>query len=100
VEFRVAPTEEAAFLHAVAGMRGQRRRDGAMRWQVFADLTEPGRYLESYIVASWGEHLRQRDRSTLSDREPWQQARAFHRGEEGVRVRWHLLRRAAHEHRR
>jgi MFS family permease len=96
-EYRIDAADADAFAHAMLALRRQRRRDGAMKWGVWYDLDDPTRHVESYIVASWGEHLRQRDRSTLSDREPWQVVRAFHRGDEGVKVRWHLLRRAAHE---
>ncbi len=93
-EYDVDPTEADAFARAMLEVRRHRRRDGAMRWAVWFDLDNPRRHVESYIVASWGEHLRQRDRSTLSDRDAWMMARAFHRGEEGVKVRWHLLRRS------
>jgi len=32
-------------------------------------LILPGVYLESFLVDSWAEHLRQHDRFTLADRE-------------------------------
>jgi hypothetical protein len=44
-----------------------RRRDGASRWGVCRDLEAADRYLETFIVSSWAEHLRQHDRITRAD---------------------------------
>jgi MFS family permease len=98
-EYTIDPANADAFAIAMRALRRARRRDGAVRWGVWYDLNQPSRQVESYIVASWGEHLRQRERSTEADREAWQRVRAFHVGEQGVNVRWHLARRppAAHE---
>ena len=63
-----------------------RRRDGAMRWGLFRDPAQPGRYLESFVVESWAEHLRQVDRATLADRALDQRARSFLRGADEPRV--------------
>jgi hypothetical protein len=44
-----------------------RRRDGASRWGIFRDLERPGIYVESFLVDSWAEHLRQHERLTRAD---------------------------------
>ncbi len=90
-EWRIDPAERPEFATAMAALRRARRRDGAIRHGVWYDLNDPCRVVESYIVQSWGEHLRQRERATESDRQAWLTARAFHRGDEGVAVGWHLL---------
>ena len=94
-EYRIAPEDAEAFAVAMRALRRARRRDGAVRWAVWYDLHEPSRHVESYIVPSWGEHLRQRERATTADGEVWRRARSFHagEGEDGVVVRWHLIRR-------
>src|SRR5580704_5442919 len=46
----------------------ERRRDGAYAWDVFEDAAEKGRFLETFMVASWLEHLRQHQRITNADR--------------------------------
>jgi len=35
---------------------------------VFRDLAEDGRFVERYILASWGEYVRLRNRMTMADR--------------------------------
>ena len=90
-EWRIDPDDRLAFTAAMAALRRARRRDGAIRYGIWHDLNDPTRVVESYVVQSWAEHLRQRERATLADRDAWLHARAFHRGEEGVVVRWHLL---------
>jgi len=46
---------------------GERRRDGAHAWGLFEDTTDPGRYLEYFLVGSWLEHQCQHERVTRSD---------------------------------
>ena len=90
-EWRIDPAERVAFTAAMAALRRARRRDGAIRHGVWYDLNDPSRVVESYVVQSWAEHLRQRERATEADRAAWLHARGFHQGEDGVLVRWHLL---------
>jgi Transmembrane secretion effector len=47
----------------------QRCRDGAYSWGVFEDTAEQGRFLETFLVESWMEHLRQHHRVTHADRD-------------------------------
>ena len=68
------------------GGQGIRRRDGAIRWGVFQDAATPGRHLESFLVDSWAEHLRQHERVTLADREIEDRVKRYHRGPEPPRV--------------
>ena len=90
-EWRIDPAERVAFTAAMAALRRARRRDGAIRHGVWYDLNDPSRVVENYVVQSWAEHLRQRERATEADRAAWLHARGFHQGEDGVLVRWHLL---------
>jgi Transmembrane secretion effector len=46
----------------------ERCRDGAYRWGVYEDTSERGRFVETWVVASWIEHLRQHERVTNADR--------------------------------
>jgi len=69
VEYDVIPEQTSEFLDAIHKYGRIRRRDGASRWGVFRDLEVENRYLETFIVHSWAEHLRQHERSTQADRE-------------------------------
>ena len=53
-------------------------------------MSQPGRYLEVFLVASWVVHLRQHDRVTFADRGPEDFARSFHLGPSGPQVSHYL----------
>src|SRR5262249_12967291 len=68
VEYRIDPHNRAAFLPALEKLGAERRRDGAYAWGVFEDAAVEGRMLETFLVESWLEHLRQHERVTNADR--------------------------------
>jgi hypothetical protein len=67
VEYRVPAARASEFSAVMEAMRRFRRREGAVRWDLFRDLGDPDRYLETFVVPSWGEHLRQHTRVTADD---------------------------------
>jgi MFS family permease len=81
IEYRIDPLEAAPFKLAMRDMKTIRLRDGAMRWGLFADPVDPGRYVETFLVESWAEYLRQRERMTMSDLTARDRAYSFQRGE-------------------
>jgi MFS family permease len=81
VEYRIHETEYAAFTHAIHQLRTVRMRDGAIRWGIFRDMAAPERIVETFVVESWVEFLRERERMTKSDRAILDRARSFHSGE-------------------
>jgi len=90
VEYRIDPPDARRFVEAMEELRRVRRRDGAFRWDLYADLEQPGACLETFVVDSWSEHLRQHDRLTVDDLEVTERIRSFHRGEGAPQVR-HML---------
>jgi len=80
VEYAIDPVDAAAFARAMRELGSIRLRDGALRWGLWADAAHPGRYLETFVVESWLEHLRQHERITAADRAVQAAAAAFHRG--------------------
>ncbi|MGH9665692.1 MAG: MFS transporter, partial [Bryobacteraceae bacterium] len=82
VEYQIDPSTAADFSRAMQALGQIRRRDGATRWGLFKDPARPGRFVESFIVDSWGEHLRQHERVTVSDRVVEERAHTFHVGEQ------------------
>lgn len=69
VEYEIEAKDADEFLEALEKFSRVRRRDGASRWGVYYDTEHPTRYLETFIVDSWAEHLRQHTRLTQADRE-------------------------------
>ena len=77
IGYRIRAEDAAAFLDAVAELRAPRRRDGASFWRVYRDLSDPTRFVERFIVASWADYLHQRARATLADQAVEARVRAF-----------------------
>ncbi len=80
VEYRIDPAHADAFARAMDDVRRFRLRDGATRWDLLNDPSKAGRCVESFLVDSWVEHLRQHERITAADRDTEQRARRFHVG--------------------
>jgi MFS family permease len=78
VEYRIDPQRTAEFALAMLELGRVRRRDGAVDWGLFEDVAEQGRYLETFVVESWAEHLRQHERATVADRQIWERVRSLH----------------------
>jgi MFS family permease/quinol monooxygenase YgiN len=67
VEYEVADEDAEDFVDAMRDLSAVRRRDGATRWHLYRDVEHPGRFVETFRVATWGEHLRQHERGTQVD---------------------------------
>jgi hypothetical protein len=66
-----------AFLAALAVIARERKRDGAYAWGVFEDTAQKTRYLETFLLDSWLEHVRQHQRVTRADRDAEGRLRAL-----------------------
>jgi len=74
-----------AFTDAMRNVGRSRRRTGALRWELFRDGGDPRRFVESYLVGTWAEHLRQHEgRLTGADRRFEEQASRYATGEPQV----------------
>jgi MFS family permease len=82
VEYRIDPSQTLPFLAAMRDLRRIRLRDGSMRVGIYADPFDPGRYVETFVLGSWDEHIRQHERMTKEDQIVEERARAFHIGKE------------------
>jgi MFS family permease len=80
VEYRVDPAAEDEFLEAMRDVRRLRLRDGAYRWDLLVDPAVQGRHIESFMIDSWMEHLRQHERFTERDHAVEERARRCHSG--------------------
>jgi MFS family permease len=81
LEYRIRPQDRQEFLEMIEQLGHERRRDGAYRWDVFEDAADEGRIVETFLVASWTEHLRQHERVTNADRLVQECVDRFHLGD-------------------
>ncbi|QJT80730.1 MFS transporter [Kosakonia sp. MUSA4] len=89
-EYRIDPQDAHEFTLAMQDMRRVRRRTGAMGWAVYEDAVQPGVFVETWVMGSWIEHLRQHERHTVNDQRIRERVLAFHQGDEPPVVR-HLV---------
>jgi len=94
VEYEVEPSEADEFLEALHRFARVRRRDGASRWGVYRDTEHPAHYVETFIVESWAEHLRQHERLTRGDRDLEENVRRFE--SKPIKVRHFIYARSKH----
>ena len=80
IEYHIDPAKAEEFVNAAHELARIRRRDGGRQWGLYRDLAEPARYIETFQVESWVEHLRQHERITVADRTIDERVRAFHTG--------------------
>ena len=80
VEYRIAPHDRAAFVLLLERLGRARRRSGAYAWSMFEDTAQEGRILETFLIDSWVEHLRQHQRMTSADRHLQESVQRFNQG--------------------
>lgn len=89
VDYTVLPENEAEFLASTAALRRSRLRSGASRWELYRVAETPDRFVETFQVASWEEHLAQhRERLTQADQRIEETTRSYIAGVGNVR---HLI---------
>ncbi len=90
VEYLIDPERTTEFTQVMAALRAQRLRGGAFQWHLFQDLAQAGRHVETYLVQSWAEHMRQHERVTVGDRMIEDKAMMFHIGPSSPVVQHYL----------
>jgi MFS family permease len=86
LDYDIDPDDYNEFVRAIHALRDVRLRDGAMRWGVFQDANDPRHFNETFVMESWIDYLRQRERFTASDRTIRDRVASFHRGKEPPRI--------------
>lgn len=77
VRYQVATEDRDAFLAAMAEVRRARGRAGALFWQLYEDVAHPEGWLETWLVESWTDHLREASRTSAEDEAILARAAAF-----------------------
>jgi MFS family permease len=90
IDYRIPPENYAEFTHAIHQLRGVRFRDGAIRWGIYRDATDPNHLNETFIMDSWLDYLRSRERITAADEAIRDRVRALHQGIEPPRTTYQI----------
>jgi len=86
VDYRIPAENYAEFTHAIHELRGVRLRDGAIRWGIYRDATDPEHLNETFVMESWLDYLRSRERVTAADEKIRERVRALHQDTEPPRT--------------
>ncbi len=78
VKYKIDPINKKEFETIMKEWSRIRKRDGAIHWALYYDGENPSEYIETFILESWEEHLRQHERFTVADREIEDKVRSFH----------------------
>ena len=92
IEYRVDPAQARLFYAVMQHVQLSRQRNGAYGWSIARDIADPALWTERYHCPTWHDYLRQRNRSTQSERALHDRAIEFHLGPEPVRIRRMLQR--------
>jgi len=86
IEYRIAPENREAFLHAIYSAEPTRRRNGAIAWRLFRDLEDAERFVERFVIASWAEYVRLRLRFTFKESQLQEHVTKLQRPDVPVRI--------------
>ncbi|OSJ34121.1 MFS transporter [Bradyrhizobium japonicum] len=87
IEYRVPQENARAFHNVMQDVQRSRQRNGAYGWSIARDIADPELWTERFHCPTWLDYLRQRNRSTQSERALDAQAADFHVGPAPVGVR-------------
>lgn len=86
IEYRIDPDKAEGFTLAMQALARIRRRDGAIQWGLYQDVSDPSRFVETALVESWAEHRRQYERVTNTDKIVEDLVLEYHLGEQPPKV--------------
>jgi MFS family permease len=87
IEYRVDPARARLFYAVMQHVQLSRQRNGAYGWSIARDIADPELWTERFHCPTWHDYLRQRSRSTASERALHLRANEFHIGPEPIRIR-------------
>lgn len=81
IDYCINPEDYNTFVQEIHKLKDIRLRDGAMRWGIFQNANDPSHLTETFIMESWIDYLRQRERFTASDLTIRSRVFDLHRGD-------------------
>ncbi len=77
MHYRVATSDRAVFLHAMAQVQHVRGRSGALDWRLYEDVAHPEGWMEVWCMQNWTDHLREAIRLSEDDKQVLAAVSAF-----------------------
>jgi MFS family permease len=90
IDYRIPAENYAEFTHAIHQLRGVRLRDGAIRWGIYRDAIDPERLNETFLMESWLDYLRSRERITAADEAIRARVRALHKSDDPPAISYQI----------
>jgi len=90
IHYRIPVENYAEFTLAIHQLRRVRLRGGALRWGIYRDATNPEDLNETFIMESWLDYLRSRERMTAADDRIRMEAWALHEDAEAPRITYQV----------
>jgi len=88
IEYRIQQKNSPGFRRSMQDLRLVRKRNGAYGWSLARNMAEPDMWIERYHFHTWHDYLRQRNRSTQTERALEARIiKEYHEGPGKVRVR-------------
>lgn len=88
IVYEVPGERRHEFIRIARELGLSRRRNGALGWRLYRDLDTPDRFIERFLVDSWLDYLRHRDRATRMDHELEQELQSLADGARPLTTRY------------
>jgi len=86
IHYRIPVEDYAQFTHVIHPLEDVRLRGGAVRWGIYRDAADPEHLNETFIMESWLDYLRSRERMTAADQAIRERVWALHKGDGPPRI--------------
>jgi MFS family permease len=90
VDYYIPAESYAAFTRVIHLLEGVRLRGGAVRWGIYRDAANAEHLNETFVMESWLDYLRSRERMTAADQVIREQVYGLHTGEESPKVSYQI----------
>jgi len=90
IEYRIPIENYAEFTQCIHQLRDVRLRGGALRWGIYRDAADPTYLNETFIMESWLDYLRSRERLTVGDERIRLRVWALHQDANSPRISYQV----------
>ncbi|HEY4354340.1 MAG TPA: MFS transporter, partial [Acidobacteriaceae bacterium] len=90
LDYRIPVEHYPQFSHAVHALEAVRLRGGAVRWGIYRDAQDPEHLNETFIMESWLDYLRSRERMTAADHAIRERVYSLHRSDGPPKITYQI----------